>query len=63
MARLVRKPELDDAISIEYIALDTKLFGTVIQLLDTQFIIRVNKPEMYASGQFFIKYKDPWLPN
>ena len=60
MARQHRKPNFGHAITVYSPTLDTQLSGTVIDLLDTQFIIHLTKPLELSGKDQFIFYDDAW---
>jgi len=60
MARKPNKPEVGDVITYEFEAYSTVLKGEVIDLLSSQFTIRIQNPESFKGKTHFISYSDEW---
>ena len=55
-----RQPEVGQTVTIFSEAHDTELTGKVIDLLSSQFTIRIHKPSKFKGFTWFIFYSDEW---
>lgn len=58
MAAQVTKPDVGDTIEYHFEAYDQVLRGKVIDLLSTQFTIRIHDPERFKDKTHFIFYDE-----
>lgn len=54
------KPEIGDVIEYNFIAYNQVLQGTVIDLLSSQFTIRITHPKSFKDKTHFIFYSDDY---
>ena len=60
MATGTSKPEIGDVVRYDFRAYDKVLIGTVIDLLSSQFTIRIQEPESFKDKTHFIFYAEDW---
>lgn len=61
MATTRLKPDVGDIVAYHVIAYDTEIRGKVIDLLSSQFTIRITHPEAFKNKTYFLFYNDDYV--